>query len=159
MLFRSAMGESEEEAMKCAGKAMKLAKHMAAKKQAESEAKHAEDESEESEEAKHSESNVVKLTARIALLERELKKRELAEALDSKLQESGLGRAETDKLRKLIGTPKSVSEIEKTIKIFKEAFSSRGESVKKSIFVMGAEKETARPQAKAKVSFGSCLEE
>ena len=129
-----------------------------AMKQAEGEAKHVEDESED--EAKHSESTV-KLTARIAFLERELKKRELVEALDKKLAESKLGRAETDKIRALIGTPKSEAEITKTIATFKEAFEmGRGgsESAKPfaSLFVTGTEKAEA-PSGKAKVSFSDCV--
>lgn len=143
------MGESEEEAMKCAGKAMKLAKHMAAK--------HAE--SEEEEEKKESKTlpkkeREVKLEARIAFLERELKKRELKEVLDSKLKESGLGRAETDKIRALIGEPKAESEITKTIKIFKEAFNARGESSEKGFFINPVK--VSAPVKKSKVSFSDC---
>jgi hypothetical protein len=159
------MGKSHEEAMKCAAEAMKLAKHMQAKmKQEESEgedahpagpaeAKHSEDESEMAKE-----SEIVKLTARIAMLERELKKRELAEALDAKLRESGLGRSETDKLRALIGTPKSVEEITKTIKIFKEAFTLRGgESRAASIFTASVEKQASTEVKSGKISFTDCL--
>lgn len=156
------MGKDHEEAMKCAAEAMKLAKHMAAKVEAEGEAKQieAEDESEKEEEVKHSES-VVKLTARIAFLERELKKRELADMLDKKLSESKLGRAETDKLRALIGTPKSEAEITKTIETFKEAFTmgkGGSESAKPlaSLFVTSTEK-TESVAGKAKVSFADCV--
>lgn len=157
------MGKTHEEAVKHAAEAMKLAKHMAAKieaKQAEAEGE-AESEVESEGEAKHAES-MVKLTARIAFLERELKKRELAEFLDKKLAESKLGRAETDKLRKLIGTPKSEAEILKTIGTFKEAFDmGRGgsESAKPSfasLFVTGTEK-AETTNGKAKVSFVDCV--
>jgi hypothetical protein len=148
------MGESEDEAMKCAAKAMKLAKHMAAKSQcAESE----EEEKKEAEEAlpMKKKEREIKLEARIALLERELKKRELKETLDSKLKESGLGRAETDKLRKLIGEPKSEADIVKTITIFKEAFSARGESSEKGSFFINPVK-TVAVAKKSKVSFSDC---
>lgn len=142
------MGESEDEAMKCAGKAMKLAKHMAAKRPMESEG---EEEKKESEKKKES---AVKLEARIAFLERELKKRELSDLLDSKLKESGLGRAETDKIRKLIGEPKAEAEITKTIKIFKEAFQVRSESSKGSGFFLSTPK--AVMPKRSKVSFNDC---
>lgn len=155
-----AMGESEDEAMKCAGKAMKLAKHMAEKKaKMEAEMKHAESEGEEEKkesEPKKESAHVVKLEARLAFLERELKKRDLDVMLDSKLKESGLGRAETDRIRKLIGSPKSESHIVETIKIFKEAFESRSESVSKSDFFVSLEKPSA-PVKKSKVSFSECI--
>lgn len=161
------MGKDHEEAMKCAAEAMKLAKHMQKKheaemKQEESEGKHpagpAESEAKHSEdESKAKESEIVKLVAKVAMLERELKKRELAEALDTKLRESGLGRAETDKLRSLIGQPKSLTDIENTIKIFKEAFTLRGGESKASIFVASVEKQGTAPKATGKVSFADCL--
>ena len=161
------MGKKHEEAGLHAAEAMKLAKHMAMKQAevAESEGEEKEEEevkeSEEveAEEAKHSESTV-KLTARIAFLERKLKGYELSAALDKKLQESKLGRAETDKLRALIGEPKSEAHIAETIKVFKEAFSMAGgsESVKPSfasLFITGTEKQEEQP--KAKVSFSECV--
>lgn len=162
------MGKSHEEAMKCSAEAMKLAKHMQAKQsEAEKcetdEAAHpagpAESEKKESEgEEKAKESEIVRLTAKVAMLERELKKRELVDVLDKKLRESGLGRSETDKLRSLIGEPKSEGEIENTIKIFKEAFTLRGgESKAASIFVASVEKQAVVEKSTGKVNFGECL--
>jgi len=157
------MGKSHEEAMKCAAEAMKLAKHMAAKQEAAcGEAEEKEAEAEEAEEAKHAESAIVKMTARIAFLERELKKHELAKTLDSKLAESKLGRAETDKIRALIGEPKSEGEIVKTIKIFKEAFDmTKGSESPKSkfasLFVTSSEK-MVESKEKAKVSFADLVQ-
>jgi len=97
----------------------------------------------------------VKLAARVAFLERELKKRELTDVLDRKLKESGLGRAETDKIRSLIGTPKSESQIIDTIRIFKEAFGVRGsESVsKKGDFFVTMERAEAPKKKTSKVDF------
>jgi hypothetical protein len=158
------MGKDHEEAMKCAAEAMKLAKHMAAKHEAAKAAEagavvEGEKKEEEAEEAKHSEAEV-RLTAQLALLERELKGYKLAAVLDKKLQESKLGRAETDKIRALIGTPKSEAHILETIKVFKEAFSMAGgsESSKPSfasLFITGTEKQDEMP--KAKVSFSDCI--
>jgi len=164
------MGEEEDEAMKCAAKAMKLAKHMAEKKVKAAEGEKCEDEKEE--EAKHSEvvpmepkadpekgaeakESEVKLAARIAFLEGELKKHDLAAVLDKKLKESGLARAATDKIRECIGTPKSEAHIIETIKIFKEAFAVRGgESVAKdaSFFVTTERKEVGAVDTKVDFS-------
>lgn len=165
------MGYSEDEAMKCAAHAMKLAKHMAAKqseaekcedeseeekKQAESEEKQAEAEKKE-DEAKHSEADLVKLTARIAFLEKELKAKTLDEALDKKLKESGLGRAETDKIRNLVGKPRSEAHIDEVIKVFKEAFGARSESKRiENLFVV-TEKASGVAEKKSGFSFADCF--
>jgi len=153
------MGKKHEEAGIHAAEAMKLAKHMAMKQAEVAEAEGEEKEEEEKVEEAVKES-AVKLTARIAFLERKLKGYELSIALDKKLQESKLGRAETDKLRALIGEPKSEAHIADTIKVFKEAFSMAGgsESMKPSfasLFITGAEKQEETP--KAKVSFSDCV--
>jgi len=155
------MGQESEEAAKHAAEAMKLAKHMAKKAEAaakESDAEKGEDE-EKVEEAKATESEV-KLAARIAFLERKVKTYELAETLDRKLAESKLGRAETDKIRTLIGTPKSESQIEHTIKVFKEAFGMASGSESRpsfaSLFVTGTEKQADDVHG-AKVNFAECL--
>lgn len=171
------MGEDEDEAMKYAGKSMKLAKYMADKRmkasegeEKKAEAEKCEDESED--EAKHSEvvpmspkadpekyeakkESEIKLVAKIAMLERQVKTYELAAILDKKLKECGLGRAETDKIRECIGTPKSESHIVDTIKIFKEAFSVRGsESVAKdaSFFVTMERSEGGKVEGKVDFS-------
>lgn len=156
------MGYSEDEAMKCAAHAMKLAKHMAGKQ---SEAEKCEGEAEEKkeseekkeEEAKHSEADLVKLTARIAFLERELKSKSLTETLDKKLKESGLGRSETDKIRSLIGKPRSEAHIDEVIKVFKEAFGARSESKKLENLFVVTEKTSAVKESKAGFSFADCL--
>lgn len=158
------MGKEKEEAMKCAAEAMKLAKHMA-KKHAESEKASEAEEKPEADEEKDEKEEVkessVKLAARIAFLERKLKGYELAAALDKKLAESKLGRAETDKIRTLIGEPKSEAQIEHTIKVFKEAFSMSAGSESRSssfasLFVTGTEKQTGDVQS-AKVNFSECV--
>lgn len=169
------MGYSEEEAQKCAAHAMKLAKHMAAKhaeaekaegeemKKEEAKAAESEEEKKESEgekkeeEAKHAESDVVKLTARIAFLERELKERTLADTLDKKLKESGLGRAETDKIRTLIGKPRSEAHIDEIVKVFKEAFDARGKSERVENLFVVTEKAATPTEKKNGFSFGDCL--
>lgn len=134
------MGMENEKAAEATANAIKLAKAMQAKqaekaeaevKQAESETEKKEDEAKEGEDETKKESAIVKLTARIAFLEREIKKVDLAKFLDKKLAESKLGRAETDKLRKLIGEPKSEAEITKTIDLFVEGYKASGSESKK----------------------------
>lgn len=157
------MGMKKEEAVKSAADAMKLAKHMSKKKH-ESE-KEEEDESEEKEmeaekkegEEKKMESALIKAQAKIALLEREVKKSKLTELLDKKLKESGFGRAETSKIRELIGEPKSESHITHTIKVFTEAYAVAGGESLKSIFSVSAPEKTQTVKTKAKVDFNGCL--
>jgi hypothetical protein len=165
------MGYSEEEACEAAGKAMRLAKHMAKKREAEeavSTDKSGDIHTEGEEAVKtdksghiHTESErLIKAEAKIALLERELSGRKLGDLLDKKLRESGLGRAETDKIRSLIGTPKSAEQIEHTIKVFTEAFgAARGESKLSGLFVIGTEKEATPAKREGKFSFADCVTE
>jgi hypothetical protein len=155
------MGKGHDEAMKCAADAMALAKHVAGKKEkpeaeeaVEADAKEADEEVEEKE---VKESDVAKLQGRIAFLERQLKEKELAETLDKKLQESGLGRRETDVLRKLIGKPKSEAAIMEKIDTFKEGFGlggGRGESAaKKNPFIVNTEKTGEKSKSASRVDF------
>jgi hypothetical protein len=155
------MGKSHDEAMKCAADAMALAKHVAGKKEkpeaeeaVEADAKESDEEVEEKE---VKESDVAKLQGRIAFLERQLKEKELAETLDKKLQESGLGRRETDVLRKLIGKPKSEAAIVEKIDTFKEGFGlggGRGESAaKKNPFIVNTEKTGEKSKSASRVDF------
>ena len=163
------MGESEEEACQSAAKAMKLAKHMAAKK-AEAEKKESEDEAkhESEDEAKHEsedeakkEAAAMKLEARIAMLETELKKRDMAVYLDKKLAESKLPRSITDKIRakKL----RNEKEVDEAVKIYVDAFKEAGLSLgsesqsKQSFFVTSTEKTMSVPSKDKKISFTDML--
>lgn len=164
------MGESEQDSALLAAKAMKLAKHMAAKqaesekKESEDEAKHeSEDEAEkhESEDEAKKESSVTRLEARIALLETEIKKRDLVVYVDKKLAESKLPRSVTDKIRakKL----RSEKEVDEAIKIYVEAFKEAGHTLggesraKSNIFVTSAEKTPSVAPKGSKISFGDML--
>lgn len=156
------MGADDDKASEKAADAMKLAKHMAAKQaEAEDEGSADDDSAPPTSMAKsHEADTVIKLTARVSFLERELNKEKLSKYLDTKLAESKLGRAETDKLRNLIGTPKSTSEIDKTIKIFTEAYNAapRGESNRSAnIFLTSVEKQTPSNEGKGKFNFGECV--
>jgi hypothetical protein len=131
---------------------------MASKKQAESEK--CEDEAKKEvvpmePKAVHKKESEIKLAARVAMLERELKKHELSKTLDKVLKESGLGRAETDKIRALIGEPKSEAQINETVKIFKEAFNVRGSEskLKKENFFVMTERSETPVKKTSKVNF------
>ena len=153
------MGYEAEEAAEKAAYAMKLAKHVMGKREAEK--CEAEGKKEvvpmspkadpKKYEGKESE---IKLLAKIAFLERELKKYQLTDVLDKKLKESGLGRAETDKIRSVIGELKSETQIVDTIKIFKEAFGVRsGEAaIAKGDFFISMER-TAPAKKTSKINF------
>jgi len=162
------MGYESEDAAKATAHAMKLAKHMAAKHEAEKcesedEAKHeSEDEAKhESEDEAKKEAASMKLEARIAMLESELKKRDMAVYLDKKLSESKLPRSVTDKIRaKKI---RSEKEADEAIKIYVEAFKEAGLSLgseskaKSSFFVTSTEKTVSAPSKGNKISFGDML--
>lgn len=148
--------EDENEAMKCAGHSMQMAKHMAGKKEGapapapggENPApkppkapapaagqppaqKQAGDPSNLSPESKKESDRIVKLTAENASLKEKIRKMELTGVegtLDRMLRESGLPMSATKKFREAIGEPKNEDEIKKSLKIFKEAYGSGGEA-------------------------------
>lgn len=154
------MGYSEEEAMKCAEAglraAMKMAKAHEAK-QAESESEENESESESESEA-HKESATVKLTARIAFLESKIKKQEAAAHLEILCKESGLPMIATKKFKDMpeVSGAKSPEELDKLMKIFKEAFGAGG-SKSDSSGVYTVEKQNVGEGGKAVLSFEDCL--
>lgn len=144
------MGYEHEDAIKCAAHSMKLAKHMASKHEAEKKEggepanpPHSDDKKPPTSlpNQKEAEATIVKLEGRIAMLERERNERTLADTLDKKLRESGLARAETDKIRTLIGTPKSEKEIVEKINLFKEGMQQAGsKSSQPNPFITNPEK-------------------
>lgn len=150
------MGMEGEEAMKQAANHTKMMKMKKEKKAKESEAEAEESESTENTEATEThesedgdkeektekkESEVVKLSGRVAFLERELKTERLAKYVDKKLAESGHGRAITDKFRKAVGALRDEKDFDAKWKVFESGMSEgateRGESF---TFVTGAEK-------------------
>ena len=141
----SEMGYEKEEAMKAAGHAMKLSKHMAAKmaKHHEDEA-HKEDESEEcmdkkeagddkkvapkkedeseeekpEEAMKKMEAEIIKLKGKLALVEAQSKKTEIAKYVDQKLSESKMPKHFTKKFVEAAGEIKSKEDFETKWKLF-----------------------------------------
>lgn len=165
------MGMEAEEAMKCAGNAMKLAKHMASKEKPVEEAaeeKCADDKKEEApveeakeevEESKEKEvkesSSVIALKAEIAGLRESMKAIELEKHIEKTLRESGLPRAATSILRENIGTPKSVKEFDEKFKLFTESYKAAKGSVTDGLpFVVSSEKQG---ETKGSLSFSDCV--
>ncbi|NDD54408.1 hypothetical protein EBZ39_11130 [bacterium] len=159
------MGMKQEEACQAAAHSMKLAKHMAAKQSMESESeeekKESENEKMESEDEAKKESSAMKLEARIAMLESELKKRDLVVYLDKKLAESKLPRSVTDKIREK--KLRSEKEVDEAIKIYVEAFKEAGYAfggesrTKSNIFVTSTEKTPSISSKGSKISFTEML--
>jgi hypothetical protein len=160
--FKS-MGKNDEEAMKCAGDSIKLSRHMTSKQETDSkkEQEMADKKEQEKKEAdlaaakKESEENLVKIQGRVAFLEGELKKTVIEKHIDKKLRESKLPRSATDKLRQVLGEPKTEAEVDEKLKIFQEAYSVRG-SESANIFTHESEKNGGTQE---KPGFGDCVSE
>ena len=130
------MGMEAEEAGKSTGSAMKLAKHMAAKKEAQ-DAETEEDakitpkgyeyaEGEEKRESNRSE--IIQLKAEVAKLRESAKKVELKEHLENVLVKSKLPRSATNLFRESIGDLKSKGQIDGDLKLFLSAYNAKGEA-------------------------------
>lgn len=166
------LGYKEDEAMKCAGHSMKLAKHLQAK-QAEAEAHEDESESEakESDESKdakdddskkESDSALVKLQGEVTKLREALRKREMKELLDKKLADLKESRRVTDEIRKLVGEPRSEAHVNGTISTFMAGFKSVREASETASgdgidFAIFTEKNTPVVESKDSVSFDDCV--
>lgn len=177
------MGLEGDEAMKCAGYNMKMAKHMQGKQPAESEGEaHHESgeqpeqkakpkavgdagkihdqhsEAEEKKEGKQKESSkgdgMVKMAGELARLRQELDAMKLKEHVEVSLKESKLPMSATKKFRECIKDVKTSREIDEKLKTFKEAFALGGEAEGKG-WVLGVERGTT---SEAGTSFADCVE-
>jgi hypothetical protein len=157
------MGKESEEAMKCAGEAMKLAKHMAAKKEADAPKEEPKDEPKdepkESAEPKESEA-IAQLKGENAKLKESLRKFEIAGYLDKKLKESKESRQVTDAFRELVKGAKSTGEIDKMWESFSKGLSAAGEKTSKVEsptydldFFVATEKQTVTMSESKKIDF------
>lgn len=121
------MGEEEDEAQEKAVGHLKLAKHLAAKKEkkhesevedeTEDEAKKESEKKEDEAEGKHKEA-MISLKAENAKLRESLRKIEINNHVDSLCEKSKLPKHITKAFREAIGTPKSVEEVNKSWKLF-----------------------------------------
>lgn len=172
------MGYKEEEAHKLAGEAMKLAKHMASKKEAhkEDEAKEgeekpmpkkdkdhdADDKKEEKHEAKKESASaeIARLRGELARFKEAEKKALIEKKLDSKLAALKESRQVTDEIRKLIGTPKSEAHIDSVISAFMAGFkesSKKKEDVSVMDFACFTEKTVRTTESAKATNFADCL--
>lgn len=163
-----AMGMDEDEAMKCAGYNMKMAKHIQSKaagnpdgvQPAPKPAQGAQEQPQESEEkgvkesAKNS-NKIVALTAENARLKTELEGLKLEKFIDKTLKESKLPMSATKRFRECIKDAKTEKEVTDKFGVFKEAFSLGGEADGMG-FIIGAEKQTET--ASGGLSFSDCVE-
>lgn len=157
------MGKESEEAMKCAGEAMKLAKHMAAKKEAEmpkeEPKQEAKEEAKEAAEPKES-AAIAELKGENAKLKESLRKYEIASYLDKKLKESKESRQVTDAFRELVKAAKTTGEIDKMWESFSKGLSAAGEKTSKVEspkydldFFVATEKQTVTISESKKIDF------
>lgn len=121
-------GEEKEAAMQMACHAMKMAKYMAKKKEADAleadsmESKKESEKDEDKEESKKESSAVIKLKGENAKLRESLAAVEVSKHLDETLRESGLRMEITKKFRELVGSAKSKKEIDEKFKLFVEGY-------------------------------------
>lgn len=168
-----AMGMDHEEAMKCAGYNLKMAKHLQGKKPAdggmgdepkqESGAEAPGDsgsvppkdqKTKESNRAPHVD---VKLAAEVAALRAKLEKRDLEDFIEASLRESKLPMAATKKLRECFKGVKNQKEVSEKLSVFKEAYRLGGEADGGG-FVLSAER-TNNESGESGLSFADCVEE
>jgi len=158
-------GMDAEEAMRCAGYGMKMAKihasHQAdAAKQAEAEkeTKQSEAEGKESEAEGHKESAAeLKLKGENARLREQLAARELNEHIDTKLRESKLPMAVTKRFRESLKAPRSKAEVDEKFNLFIEGYRQAGGGEAEGLdFIVGMEKGGEPVEG---VSFADCATE
>lgn len=162
---KAAYGCESEEAAKIACAAVHTSKHFAAKKESEEAAKHeAEEKAKEAqpdpsklsagkkESAKEGD-KVIALTAENARLKESLRKVDVEKHLDKSLRESGLPMAVTKKFREALGEPKTTQEIDKGLKLFKEAYQVGGEADGMGFVITAEKQETSQAAA----SYADCV--
>lgn len=155
------MGYEDAEAMKCAGHAIKLAKHMASKTVPEEQTPGKADampgkEAEKHEDEKKESASLLKAKGEILRLKESLKKYELTEILDKKLAALKESRKVTDLIRNSIKSLKSEAQIDEAISLIMEGYKMRTEDVLQSFGEpMMTEKNTAIESETVK-GFGDC---
>lgn len=159
------MGKGCDEAIKCAGEALKLGHHMAKKKK-EAEAKESADadNDDEKKESKHEacegckakESAIAVIKGENAKLRESSAKIELADYLDKKLRESKQTRKITDSFRELVRDAKNKGEVDRLWESFKKGVESvAGTAVADDSFFVMTEK-SSKPVTSAE-GFGDCV--
>lgn len=111
-------------------------------------------------ESAHGRKGMTELVAKVARLEQELEKRDLLEATEKALRESGLSRKATGRFREsVLPTIKTVKQLGEELKKFQEAF-KLGSETESVGFVYGAEKSGGFSESTGVAGgFGDCVEE
>lgn len=142
-----AMGHKKEEAAEDAAKAMKLAKHMAAKKEVDEGAKKKENDDADDDESKKEgdmeakESEILKLKGEIAALREKDAKDELDKYIDAKLADSKLPRSVTKSFRESMGDVKTREAFDRSYDVYMQGYKAAGaKSELGNIFVIGTER-------------------
>lgn len=144
------MGYKEEDAMQQASHSMKLAHHMAKKKESKVEQEEAaKDEMPKDKECKeagdkdeHKESaEVLRLRGENTRLKESLSARDLTDYIDGRLAESKLGRKVTDKIREATKSAKSKKDFDRHMEIFMEGYKQAEAGVSQSTSLLFLEKE------------------
>jgi hypothetical protein len=173
------MGYEGEECEKAAGAAMKMTKHLAAKKaeslKKESEEKPGDEKKEaateeaaahpaeaadpaaETKEAASTDprdTKILELTARLGTAESELRDIKLVAHVDRKCKESGLPNSLTTKFKEALGKPKTEKEIDDKLKLFVETVDLARKESTSSGLILGVEKVGETPR---NVDFNDCL--
>lgn len=166
-----AMGLEGDEAMKCAGYSLKMAKHMAGKqaeaqKQADTPQEAAAVTPQEADKkpvtddsAKKESNEIIKLTAENAKLKESLLKYELSEHTDAVLRESGFPMRVTKAFKEKIKESKSKKEIDEKFELFKEAYGVAGGEAKNALnfFVQPEKSESQMRESSKKIDLSGCI--
>lgn len=173
------MGLSKEEAMKCAGYNLKMAKHLQGKQAKQEEAGKDDGDKDDTKEAgsfdvkpkavgdagkikdQHAESakprnSEVKLLAEVTALKAKLESLELEKFVDTSLRESKLPMVATKKLRECLKDVRTQKEFTEKLNVFKEAYKLGGEADGMG-FIVSVEKQGGG--SSDGLSFADCKEE
>lgn len=171
-------GESKEEALKCAGHAMKMAKYMNKEmpdEKGEEKEEESKKESEESEETKKEsattdtdeskklleakDAEITKLKGQLSGFLEAAKKREITDHLEKVCKDSGLPMSVTKSFREAIGEPKSKEDIDTKFQLFMEGHkaSKGGEALDFSDLLVLPEKTSGTSGAKEVTDFSDCI--
>jgi len=150
------MGMEGEEALKCAGYSMKMAKHMASKQIAK-ESEETKESEEKKEVDKKESASFLKLQGENAKLKENLFKLEKEKEIEKLLQESGLPRAATKVIRAKLEESKTIAEVKTKLELFKEGYNATsGEAKGIGTLFIQPEKQTTSKSSKG-LNLSDCL--
>jgi hypothetical protein len=171
------MGYKEEDAMQHASHSMKLAHHMAKKKEAMEADDHehkeeadkpmppkAKDDKDDDHDADDKEAHkesaqILKLQGEIAKLKESFSKREVSDYLEEKLAKSGLKREVTKKFKESVKTFRSKSHVDEMFNLFMEGYKQAEVGVSQATSLLFLEKEDTTEVETGGLSLTDCVKE